>query len=397
MSSLAEQLAARKNKLVPTTTVVTHMYQIFSTDSAVDDSKAGAVTSTNTATIGVAASGSGGAALDPSVKPKPLRFFPRANKTLSAQAQSTRVIRCAFFSSEIGPDMRFDRICVSLKDDLSDRFTMEQIDPTLIANGCLFTASSGWGGGGDSKTAAAAAGSSGAKSTTASDLRYDVIIFPGGAVWEEQASITDSVARELTAFVYRGGGWWGTCAGAFLATSDGFSAAKTERALLSAGTSWAPGQGQSVCTLTPAGHQIFGIPPTNSGTVQWFFANGPTFSPHKPASSDVRSNRLLLKYPGIEKDVPISNGEVLAYYQFIKTDKTDWTFPAAADSNKDSKQTAAANAPHHWSYPAAALCGTFGAGRIVCFGPHPEGIVLARVSLCRNRDVLICVFRCDVM
>jgi putative intracellular protease/amidase len=104
--------------------------------------------------------------------------------------------------------MRFDRMYVALTAPLASasatattasgaapRFVMTQIDAAAIERGELFEKQS---------TPAKPA------------LAFDCIIFPGGAVWEEQAAISDAAAQALAKYVHAGGGWFGTCAGGAL-------------------------------------------------------------------------------------------------------------------------------------------------------------------------------------
>jgi hypothetical protein len=90
---------------------------------------------------------------------------------------------------------------------------------------------------------------------------------------------------------------------------------------------------------------------------------GPTFRVSPGAT--FKPNQLI---PGLSVSIP--SATVLACYNAIKTQDVDWKFPPQPTS---SAATTASSASSFADYPAAAISGAFGAGRIVCFGPHPEG------------------------
>jgi hypothetical protein len=149
---------------------------------------------------------------------KALRFHSHRNQALP---QGIATLRLAFFSTELGPDMRFDRMCVALTARPSasstassssapgPRFVMTQIDAAAIEKGELFEKQP------PSSTASSAslAAASSLQPKSQQSLAYDCIIFPGGAVLEEQAAISDKAAQGLAQYVFSGGGWFGTCAG----------------------------------------------------------------------------------------------------------------------------------------------------------------------------------------
>jgi hypothetical protein len=183
------------------------MYQIFSTTASVDDGKA-----PSTASAAPASAAASTTAASATASLKPLRFSSHRNQNQTLPA-GVSPLRLAFFSTELGPDMRFDRMCVALTapsasasatattpsattaSGAAPHFVMTQIDAAAIERGELFEKQS---------TPAKPA------------LAFDCIIFPGGAVWEEQAAISDAAAQALAKYVHAGGGWFGTCAGGAL-------------------------------------------------------------------------------------------------------------------------------------------------------------------------------------
>jgi len=89
-----------------------------------------------------------------------------------------------------------------------------------------------------------------------------------------------------------------------------------------------------------------------------FFANGPVFQP-------TGDQRNMIMDKALDKSI------VLGWYETVKTDKANKSF-------KEEK-----------SFSAAIIAGTFGKGRIVLYGPHPEAsglvfqnTILSTVSWC---------------
>jgi hypothetical protein len=70
----------------------------------------------------------------------------------------------------------------------------------------------------------------------------DVLIFPGGSIFEVHDKMKSAIAP-LAKWIRAGGGYVGICAGAFLAAADGYAGADPSTPLLGAAGSWRPGVG----------------------------------------------------------------------------------------------------------------------------------------------------------
>lgn len=64
--------------------------------------------------------------------------------------------------------------------------------------------------------------------------------------------------RHRSEFVSSGAGFVGICAGAFVATDQGFGGARETHAILGASTSWNPGLGTAHVEITAAAVDVFG-------------------------------------------------------------------------------------------------------------------------------------------
>ena len=113
------------------------------------------------------------------------------------------------------------------------------------------------------------------------------IIFPGGAVHSVHRSLTKEGAREVSKFVYRGGGYVGVCAGAFIASGRGYTGSKSGWQLMNVDTSWYPGVGTAQCVIMNNTEWVDGL----SDPKDLYFANGAMFS--KKTSSG--RNKLINK------------------------------------------------------------------------------------------------------
>lgn len=163
------------------------------------------------------------------------------------------------------------------------------------------------------------------------------IIFPGGPVCDVQKVIGKEVAKSISQFIHAGGSYIGICAGAFIASADGYFGCKKGWGLLNLKTSWYPGVGTAKNEIIESKDWIMDCP-----NVDLYFCNGPMFSIPKKQGK----NSLINK-----KTNPPT---VIVKYVDIKTNK------GSVSRNQVD------------SYPAAVVQGIFGNGTVICFGPHPE-------------------------
>lgn len=158
---------------------------------------------------------------------------------------------------------------------------------------------------------------------------YDVIILPGGSGGKQARLLMPAGREAIRTFVRNGGGYVGICAGSYLASSH----YKWSLGLINARVwdrqHWARGKTQVTLSLTPSGREVLS---NAQEQFKVFYQNGP------------------LLVPDNQPDLP--GYEVLARFQ------TEVATNGA---------------------PVEAMVGThaiirskFGAGRVICFSPHPE-------------------------
>ncbi len=158
---------------------------------------------------------------------------------------------------------------------------------------------------------------------------FDVVVFCGGSGSGQAKSLGEAGAANVKAFVRRGGGYVSSCAGTYLATS-GYP---WSLGLVDADTvdskHWARGSGPVDIELTAEGRKILG---DYRGLQSVRYANGPLLGKAKDSR-------------GLEPFV------VLAHFR--------------SDMAKNAPGGVMPNTP-------AMIAGQFGAGRVLCFSPHPE-------------------------
>jgi len=170
--------------------------------------------------------------------------------------------------------------------------------------------------------------------------QFSVVIFPGGLIFDVEAALGNDGAEVVCKYVHNGGGFFGVCAGAFLAAAGGYNGAIETKRMLSVQTSWTPGIGSAKLEFTKDATAILG-PQCSPGKVhETMFANGPLFQSSKNETNHILHEKL-------------SECVVLAQYKEISTDKS-----------KNSKQ--------YREYKIAAVASQFGTGRLIVFGPHPR-------------------------
>ncbi|KAA0134264.1 biofilm PGA synthesis protein PgaC [Gimesia chilikensis] len=158
---------------------------------------------------------------------------------------------------------------------------------------------------------------------------FDVLIMPGGSGSKQSKALAPEGRKAVRQFVQNGGGYVGICAGAYLASSHYKWSLGVINARVWDRQHWARGAETVEIGLTPAGQQVL--------------ARG-------PKSYKVRYQNGPLLVPDNQQHLP--GYEVLASFE------TEVARNGA---------------------PAGAMVGThaiirskFGAGRVICYSPHPE-------------------------
>ncbi len=158
---------------------------------------------------------------------------------------------------------------------------------------------------------------------------FDVVIFTGGSGSGQANGIGENGRQEVKAFVERGGGYVGICAGAYLAC-EGFSWGLKVLDARTASQKWRRGKGEVKMELTEDGRRIFGD--THAGEFGVLYANGPILRP--------ATNSAIPDF----KPLAIFRTEL---------------------AENGSPKGIMVNSP-------AAAAGELGQGRVLVFSPHPE-------------------------
>lgn len=158
---------------------------------------------------------------------------------------------------------------------------------------------------------------------------YDVVLFPGGSGNGESRALGDEGWKELRAFLDNGGGYLGTCAGAYMPLVNlSRDAGRLINAELQEGE-WERGEAILKIELSDEGKRVLG---DISGQVDINYQNGPVFH---PANYE-----------------PLEPYTVLAYFR---------------------TETAENNAPKGVQVNSPAIAyGPYGKGRVIICSPHPE-------------------------
>ncbi len=158
---------------------------------------------------------------------------------------------------------------------------------------------------------------------------FDVVFFPGGSASEQRKSLGDEGWKQLWGFLENGGGYVGTCAGAYLAL---YNESREEGRLINAELQegeWERGEATLEIELTDEGREILG---DYEGRVNVSYQNGPIFHPANYS-----------KLPPYR---------VLAFFR---------------------SEIAENNAPKGVQIDSPAIAvGEYGKGRVVILSPHPE-------------------------
>lgn len=158
--------------------------------------------------------------------------------------------------------------------------------------------------------------------------QFDALCCSGGSGSRQSASLGEQGRAAVRHFVKRGGDYIGICGGSYLACS-GF---KWGLAILDAKTKsnrWRRGRATLDVQLTPAGRHRFAA---EQSSLPILYVNGPIWEPHHQPD--------------------IADYEVLAMFR-----------------EEVSENNAPAGIMIH---SPAAVHGTYGAGHVICFSPHPE-------------------------
>ncbi len=158
---------------------------------------------------------------------------------------------------------------------------------------------------------------------------FDVVVFCGGSGSGQAKAIGEAGAAQVKAFVQRGGGYVSSCAGSYLATSGYTWSLKLIAADTVDSRHWARGTGQVDIELTDEGRKILG---NHRGLQSVLYANGPLLGPARNPGS-------------------LAPFTVLAHFR--------------SDMAKRAPGGVMPNTP-------AMIAGDYGAGRVLCFSPHPE-------------------------
>lgn len=178
---------------------------------------------------------------------------------------------------------------------------------------------------------------------------FDVLIMPGGSAREQAMHLGERGQENIRAFVKKGGGYVGICAGSYLATPGYRWSLGLINARVVDRRHWARGTGPVRLKITPAGRKALDVGPEE---VKVHYGQGPLLA------------------PGTRRDLPAY--EALATY---------------------ATGIAKRGAPRGVMVGTTAIARTtFGHGRVVCYSPHPEasggpqGLITAGVRWSAGRE-----------
>lgn len=105
---------------------------------------------------------------------------------------------------------------------------------------------------------------------------FDMFLVPGGSGSGQAASLQPAGLDSVRSFVYRGGGYYGTCGGAYLASAAYSWSLKILNAKAVDGAHWARGHGTVSLNFTKEGMKFYGIAEDTVSIVYW---QGPLMAP----------------------------------------------------------------------------------------------------------------------
>jgi hypothetical protein len=170
---------------------------------------------------------------------------------------------------------------------------------------------------------------------TAADIRggrlagYDVLLHPGGTGGGQGKALGEEGREQVRSFVRGGGGFVGICAGAYLASCDYPWSLHILDAKVIDKAHWARGNGDVQVGLTAAGKTLLGA---EADRQQIAYYQGPLLA------------------PAGDPDVPD--------YEKLGTFETEIALKGAPSGVMIGT--------------TAIASGSFGAGHVLCFSPHPE-------------------------
>jgi glutamine amidotransferase-like uncharacterized protein len=157
----------------------------------------------------------------------------------------------------------------------------------------------------------------------------DVLIHPGGSGGKQGNNLAEAGRERVRAFVRRGGGYIGICAGAYLATCDYAWSLHILDAKVIDKQHWARGNDPVDVAISDEGRKLLEAP---SGTCSILYFQGPLLAP--ASNPDLPDYETLGTYDG---------------------------------------EVAKNGAPKGVMKGTTAIaCAPFGDGRVLCFSPHPE-------------------------
>lgn len=170
---------------------------------------------------------------------------------------------------------------------------------------------------------------------TAEDVRAGklkgcrLVVFPGGTGGGQAKALGEVGREQVKAFIKEGGGYVGICAGSYLASRSYDWSLHVLDAEVVDRKHWARGFGDVELKLTPKGKELFAVAADKLGI---YYHQGPLLA------------------PGNDPVIP------------------DFT-PLAAFETEIAKNGAPKGV---MKGTTAVAAGSFGAGRVFCFSPHPE-------------------------
>ena len=105
---------------------------------------------------------------------------------------------------------------------------------------------------------------------------FDMLLVPGGSGSGQAESLQSVGLDSVRSFVYRGGGYYGTCGGAYLASAAYSWSLKILNAKAVDGAHWDRGHGPVVINFTQEGKEFYGI---TQDTVTIIYWQGPLMAP----------------------------------------------------------------------------------------------------------------------
>lgn len=158
---------------------------------------------------------------------------------------------------------------------------------------------------------------------------FDALVMPGGSGSLQAKKLEERGRAAVQDFVRKGGGYIGICAGSYLASSHYDWSLDLVNARVWDRSHWARGQGTVTLGITSPGQQVLN---TDSTEVDVYYGQGPLLVP--------------------DNDPDLPGYEVLARY--------------VSEVAEKGAQPGAMSGTH------AIIRSVFGAGRVICFSPHPE-------------------------